>query len=178
MVNCNINGEIWKDIEGYEGKYQASSDGRIRNSKGKVLKTYTDKCGYQLIGLYKDGKSKTFRVHRIIYEALVGDIPIDLQINHKDFNRSNNKVSNLEVTTREENVRHSLQNTLRANAYDENGNRISKGNSKINREIAEEIRTIYATKDVTYKELAKIYGIKRSAVGNIVTGKSWPKLGR
>ena len=178
MDNYNIETEIWKDIKGYEGKYQASSYGRIRNAKGKVLKTYTDKCGYQLIGLYKDGKSKTFRVHRIIYETLVGDIPIDLQINHKDFNRSNNKVSNLEVTTREENVRHSLQNTIRANSYDENGNRISKGNSKINREIAEEIRTIYATKDVTYKELAKNYGIKRSTVGDIVTGKSWPKLGR
>lgn len=178
MDNFNIETEIWKDIKGYEGKYQASSDGRIRNAKGKVLKTYTDKCGYQLIGLYKDGKSKTFRVHRIIYETLVGDIPIDLQINHKDFNRSNNKVSNLEVTTREENVRYSLQNTLRANAYDENGNRISKGNSKINREIAEEIRMIYATEDVTYNDLAKAYGIKRSAIGDVITGKSWPKKGR
>ena len=178
MDNFNIETEIWKDIKQYNGKYQASDNGRIRNAKKKVLKTFIDKSGYLLVSLYKDGKNKTFRVHRIIYETFFGDIPNDFQINHKDFNRSNNKINNLEAVTREQNVKHSLHNTIRANAYDANGNRISKGNSKINKEIAEEIRTIYATEDVTYNDLAKAYGIKRSTVGDVITGKSWPKKGR
>lgn len=94
--------EIWKDIEGYEGKYQVSSWGRVkslnyrRTGKEKILKL--DKCedGYLRIKLLNNGKIYRFRVHRLVAKAFIPN-PYNLpQVNHKDENPENNRVDNLE----------------------------------------------------------------------------------
>lgn len=82
--------EIWKDIAGYEGKYQVSNLGRIRNNS-IVLKPYTQ-LGYNYVGLWKDKKCKRFRVHRLVAQAFIPN-PLNLpQINHKDEDKTNNSV--------------------------------------------------------------------------------------
>lgn len=102
--------EIWKDIEGYEGKYQVSNLGRVRslnyNHTGeiKLLKQYTNKKGYKQVELSKNGKGKNYLVHRLVTIAFIpnpNNLPI---INHKDENPSNNNVNNLEWCTYEYNV--------------------------------------------------------------------------
>ena len=87
--------EVWKEIKGYEGIYQASNLGNIRSVdrvdfagnrvKGKVLKQSNNSKGYLKIGLTKYGKTKQFLVHRIIYQTFKGEIPKGYEINHNDY---------------------------------------------------------------------------------------------
>ena len=97
--------EIWKDIKGYKGFYMISSYGRIKSLKRidnnnhfireRILKQ-GDNNGYKHVSLSKNGKTKIFKVHRLVAEAFIPN-PNNLpQVNHKDENHSNNCVSNLE----------------------------------------------------------------------------------
>ena len=107
--------EIWKDIPNYEGLYQASNLGNIRSLKNRwgnrieprLVKQQKTKKGYKRVRLSKKNKSKTFMVHRIIYITFIKDVENGLEINHKDFNRENNKINNLEMITHTNNVRYS-----------------------------------------------------------------------
>ena len=98
--------EVWKDIPQYGGKYQASSLGRIWSVKHqRVLKPFLEKNGYYRTYLYApDGKRKKEYVHRMIAMTFL-DNPDNLpQVNHKDEDRQNNNVENLEWCTAQYNV--------------------------------------------------------------------------
>lgn len=101
--------EIWKDIDGFYGKYQISSWGRVRNAEsGHILIPYKNKKGYLKVGLHKNGERipKKFRVNRLVAKAFISN-PYDLpQVNHKDGNKENNSVTNLEWVTNKENAEH------------------------------------------------------------------------
>ena len=98
--------EIWKQVQSFEGYYEVSSLGRVRSieridSNGKVvpqrvLKGQTDKDGYLLVGLHKNGKRVTRRVHRLVASAFIPNKNGLPQINHIDKNKKNNCVGNLE----------------------------------------------------------------------------------
>lgn len=108
--------EIWKDIPGYEGRYQASNTGKIKsmnyNHTGVPgILTPRDNRGYKCVHISNsDKKCKNHFVHRLVWEAFVGPIPEGLQINHKDENKSNNSLKNLEVMTPKENVNYGTRN--------------------------------------------------------------------
>lgn len=89
-----------KDIKGYENLYAITSCGRIWSyiSK-KFLKPRADKDGYLLINLHKDNKSKTYKVHRLVAEAYICNDEELPQINHRDENKTNNCIGNLEWCT-------------------------------------------------------------------------------
>ena len=99
-------GEVWRDVKGYEGQYQVSNKGNIqsverKNSRGRkcggrILKPGYDKNGYLLVSLYKNGKVKTKKIHRLVLETFIPNPNGFSQVNHKDENPSNNKLSNLE----------------------------------------------------------------------------------
>lgn len=99
--------EIWKDIEGFEGRYQVSSWGRIRNAITKcIIKPYKNEKGYLKIGLAQGRKSIKFRVNRLVALAFIPN-PYNLpQVNHKDGNKANNTFTNLEWITNDENQIH------------------------------------------------------------------------
>lgn len=86
-----------RDIKGYEGKYMISDDGQVwSNYKKGFLKPYERPDGYLCVNLYKNGKPTGFSIHRLIAQAFIpnpNDLPI---INHKDENKHNNCVDNLE----------------------------------------------------------------------------------
>lgn len=94
--------EIWRDIDGYEGKYQVSTWGRVRGTSG-ILKPYENHKGYLKVGLQKNGKSNKHRVHRLVAEAFLENPKKLPMVNHIDGNKQNNSVTNLEWTTDEEN---------------------------------------------------------------------------
>lgn len=101
--------EIWKDISGYEGKYQVSSLGRVkslnynRTKKEKILKGGKDNVGYLSIRLCKEGKPKTYRVHRLVAESFIDNPHNYPIINHKDEDKTNNCIENLEWCTQKYN---------------------------------------------------------------------------
>lgn len=87
-------------------KYEVYEDGRIWSySHKKFLKPFTDKEGYQRVGLTdNDGKMKSYLVHRVVYESVTGEpIPENLQVNHIDENKTNNHKSNLNLMTCKQN---------------------------------------------------------------------------
>lgn len=102
--------EEWKNIIGYEGLYQVSSYGRVKSLKfGKenLLKHKKDSGGYLQVGLCKDGKRKIFLVHRLVAQAFLPNLDNLPQVNHKDENKENNCVSNLEWCTCKYNIDYS-----------------------------------------------------------------------
>lgn len=106
--------EIWKDIEGYEGIYKASNKGRIKslqryNKKGieiceKIMKPCVDRYGYSLVCLYNNTSKRSIRVHRIIALTFIPNPNSYKEINHKDENKNNNSLENLEWCTRRYNL--------------------------------------------------------------------------
>ena len=113
--------EIWKDIKGFEGRYQVSNLGRvcsfIANHNGKndevlcyhLLKFAYDKGGYQKVSLTDSGKKKHYYlVHRLVASAFLGD-PEGMQINHKDGIKTHNYVENLEICDQSYNTIHAYR---------------------------------------------------------------------
>lgn len=94
--------ELWKDIEGYPG-YQVSNLGRVRsNNYGRinyVLKLRVDKDGYYRVMIKKDKKDKLFGVHRLVALTFISNPNNYPCVNHKDENKQNNCVDNLEWCT-------------------------------------------------------------------------------
>ena len=93
--------EIWKDIQGYEGLYQVSNLGRVKSlyKGGTILKGSVNNRGYHIVMLYKGGKYKHFLIHRLVAQAFISNPQKLPQVNHKDEDKSNNSVSNLEWCT-------------------------------------------------------------------------------
>lgn len=110
-----MNKEIWKDIKGYEGLYQASNLGRIKSlnfngtNKEKILKPRTGNR-YYMIALFKDKKRKDLLLHRIIAETFIENKENKPYVNHKDENCFNNSVENLMWVTHKENMNWGTRN--------------------------------------------------------------------
>ena len=109
--------EEWRDIEGYEGLYQVSNLGRVRslNCRGHkgcigILTPRLDGKGYEMVALYKEGKARNTKVHRLVAQAFIPN-PNNLpQVNHKDENKTNNNVKNLEWCTNKYNLNYGTRN--------------------------------------------------------------------
>ena len=118
-----MKNEEWRDVAGYEGLYQVSSEGHVkslerkvpkwdgeRTVKERILKPRTDHYGYLLVSLCAGGKSKTLKVHRLVCEAFHDNPENKLDVNHINENKTDNRACNLEWCTRRENVNHGTRN--------------------------------------------------------------------
>lgn len=101
--------EIWKDVDGYEGLYQISNLGNVKSFRGStkfgkpkelILKPSTINSGYHVVTLYSEnGKKRKFQIHRLVAEAFIENPEGFPCVNHKDENKTNNCVDNLEWCT-------------------------------------------------------------------------------
>lgn len=99
--------EKWKDIPNYEGLYQVSDYGEVKNVKrGMTLKQCKHRLGYLSVMLYKDGQPKRIMVHRLVAMTFLENPNLLGFVNHKDENKTNNRVDNLEWCTREYNLKY------------------------------------------------------------------------
>lgn len=107
--------EIWKDIKGYEGIYQVSNLGRIKSLNfnqqkyEKILKPQKAKHGYYLISL----KGNQKLLHRIVAQTFIDNPNNEKVVNHKDGNKLNNNVENLEWCSYSDNLKHAYNNKLK-----------------------------------------------------------------
>lgn len=182
--------EIWKDIEGYEGHYQVSnkgvvksldreiphSKGGVASIKGRILKPHANKCGGLRVKLWCEGRVKSHQIHRLVAAAYIANPENKPEVNHKDGDRSNNKVVNLEWVTASENIQHSYDELGRRPPWlgkkgcmhhrskaviqlDKNGNKISEYGSQLE---AERKTGIWA------KNISKVLNGKLNTAGGYV----------
>lgn len=167
--------EIWKDIEGYEGLYQVSNLGRIKSLeryvwnrfsyilvKERILKQSNDKYGYCIISLNKNNKGKVFKVHRLVAQAFIPNSLNAPQVNHKDEDKKNNYVDNLEWCDSKYN-----------NTYGTRIERIVR--NRENKLSKKQVMEIY-TSNLKNKELAQKYNVCTTTIGYIKTGKIWKNI--
>ena len=169
-----------RDVIGYEGLYQVTSDGRIlstprKGSKGGDRKLYTDKHGYKRVGLTKEGKGATLLVHAIVAAAFIGKRPKGYDVCHKDGSRVNDH-SNLYYGTRSENakdmVRHGTSNLTSPNHIRAKGEGCPW--SKVTEDMVRYIRKMKGTK--TCRELGEELGVTYGNISAIWTFRSWREV--
>lgn len=151
---------IGTKIPGYEN-YIAYTDGTISRN-GRKLRHRTKRTGYQEVVLSVDGKPKSLSVHRLICLAFRG-IPDGYVVNHKDGDKTNNCLSNLEAITPEQNFEHARKYTVRR------GEQVNT--AKVSREAVELIRELSVTH--TTSDLMHLFPLCRSSINRIKSRKAW-----
>lgn len=164
--------EIWKNIRGYRGKYKISNLGRVKSfhkcKEGNLLKNVLNKdIRYEIVGLCLNGKLKTFYVHRLIAKAFIPNPKGLTEINHKNGIKTDNRIKNLEWTTKNDNIKHAINLGL----IDTKGEK--NGRAKLNRSNINDIRRKYASGNYSYATLARVYKVSRNTITRIVKRKLW-----
>jgi len=100
--------EVWKDVIGYDEMYQVSNYGNVKSfkyGKERILKPGVSSTGYYIVSLSVNNTGHTKKVHQLVAMAFLNHTPCGLRlvVNHKDFNKLNNNLSNLEIVTNREN---------------------------------------------------------------------------
>lgn len=157
--------EIWKDVKNYEGYYQISSHGRLKNNDGLIRKCRPDKNGYRIVDLFKDGKVYTTKIHREVLKAFVGNPPKNRNLcDHIDRKVDNNKLENLRWVSHTESL---LNRKDRASKSGYRGIRLRRGNQwQVYTNVKGKFKHIAAAK--TLKEALKkqrMYEKTRQIVG-------------
>jgi hypothetical protein len=170
--------EEWRDVRISEGLYQISNKGRIKSFQGKnprILKPRISSYGYHVASLYLNKKPVYIRVHRLVMQEFVGDIPEGYQVNHKDANKSNNSVDNLEYCTPSQNIIHSyslgLQKTKRGANHPRA--RLTEAQAKA---LKYDVIPNMKSAGITFKELAKVWGVSDTTLCNIKTERTWKHI--
>lgn len=101
-----MENEVWKDVKGFEGIYEVSSLGRVRKAATGLILHQSNCGGYRIVGLRKDGIGKSVRVHRLVAKAFLPNPDMLPEINHRDENKANNCVENLEWCDHSYNMRY------------------------------------------------------------------------
>ncbi len=169
--------EKWRAVPGYEGRYSVSNFGRVlaneksfmrKNSglmvyKERIMKTSILR-GYHRVTLRKNNRPRLFGVHRLVAMAFIPNPMSKKSINHKDFDRANNRVENLEWVTNQENTKHSLDH-----------NRFPSGEKNLNSIPLSVVRG--ALKMINdgekYLDIGPKLGISLDSVYQIAHGRHW-----
>lgn len=163
--------EIWKEVIDYEDEYEVSNLGNVRR-KVKNLKSSLNAWGYPVVGLSKNGICRTKLIHRLVAEAFIDNTENKEQVNHKDCNKTNNNVINLEWVTLEENIRHATEHDRQRDQNGENNNM-----SKLTKEDVLFIRNLKSKGMTTYKIHKEFYPyLHQQTIYGIITRRLWKHI--
>lgn len=176
--------EIWKDIEGYEKSYKVSnygrvksldrnitySNGRICNHKGKILSPMLSNNGYLYVHLLENTKRVKYSVHRLVAETFIKNDENKLEVNHKNGLKLDNRLKNLEWSTRQENVDHSYKIGL--------CNQTGSNNTaaKLSKKDILKIKWALKYLNIKQREISEIFNISESQISKIKYEKNWKNI--
>lgn len=176
-----MENEIWKPIPGYEGLYEASCLGRIRSLpritvskcnrnvavKGGILRPfYGTTSNYYQVQLCKQGILRKHLVHRLVAQVFLSDWNADLEVNHIDGNRLNNRSDNLEMCTRQQNIDHSIKHNLKRD-YGEHHVHAKLTNRQAN------IIRVWHRWGIRQNDLAAMFRVSKQAICDIVHNRTY-----
>lgn len=174
--------EEFKPVNGFGDRYLISSDGRLfrkesvdssgRKMKSLFLKSYVSKpLGYHVFSISINGKNVSLYAHRLIAEAFIEKIEGKNYVNHKDGNKKNNEISNLEWVTHKENMHHAIKIGL-ANPFKNNGAGDKCASSKLTEKKVREIKGLILS-GMHLAKIAKMFEVSAGTIGFIKSGKTW-----
>ena len=172
------NIEIWKPIKGFEGFYEISNFGKVKRictkigkPCNKLLGESPDKSGYIHYSICKNGKVVTKTAASLVMENFVAPRPKNVQVNHKNGNKRDNRPENLEYISRTENIRHARDVLKVKHGHPGEDHIFAKLNDK-------KVREIRNTKNYfgLNSFFAKKFGISNSLVSLIKLNKSWTHI--
>jgi hypothetical protein len=147
--------EIWKEIDGFIGKYWVSILARVKKIIGDMEKIYSISSktkGYTTIRL----DYKIYSLHRIVANTFINNPDNKSEVNHKDGNKKNNCSDNLEWVSHYENLRHAFDTGLLFRLSDDKRN---------------EVRNLYKTGNYSYRNLASMFNVSLGTIQSILKGK-------
>jgi len=171
--------EEWRPITGYKGLYDVSSWGRVRSwlacnehsREPHILAPWTNGRRYPAVHLRKDGNGQVINIHRVVADAFLGQCPPGYIVHHKNENRCDNRVENLEYVSR------SVHYGTRHDGPPRNYLRGEKNpNAILTKEKVIEIRQEFTSGKASRHKLAEKHRVSYYAICDILTGKSWKHL--
>lgn len=166
-----MNKEKWKWIDGWEGDYEVSNQGRVRSYKldkdnGKIITGGSDFNGYFRVMLHNNGSFCRKSVHSLVATAFICEKPEGLEINHIDGDKRNNNSSNLEYLSHKDNMAHARNSGLRESM---------RGLLNVNRKLdlfdVMMIRNLRGK--MMQKDIACLFNICAEHVYKVQTGRNW-----
>jgi hypothetical protein len=165
--------ETWKEVKNFEGRYWVSSLGRLkshdlRKNTIKILPCWIDSTGYYHATLRKNPLKRSVRIHTLVAEHFLTNpyLTVRQTVNHKDGNKLNNNIKNLEWCSAGDNCHHAARLGLMAK-----GSHHSQ--SKLNEKQVVKIRELFSQGSFTQKALGMKFGVSRRSIGDIVNRKLW-----
>lgn len=160
--------ENWKRIQGYEGLYEVSDKGRVRDLKGNIKPMYKNNKGYLCLSLYVSGRTYHPTIHRLVAKTFIENPNDYSQINHKDCNKLNNEITNLEWC----NQRHNYDEGMKTFQYSKNENHFY---AKLKNSDIPMIYNLYKL-GFTRITVSRIFNINPSSLEAIEKGISYREL--
>jgi len=161
---------------GYYHGYKVDSNGVVYSKvNGKPMKYGISEKGYFQICISILGKKTSKKIHRIVAETFIENPQNKRTVNHKDFNKTNNNLENLEWATHSEQRVHCIENGIGFLKNRDNTG-VKNPRAKIKDLDVINIRKIASTGANNNTELAKIYGLNESTINNIIKGRTWKHI--
>jgi len=178
--------ERWKDIKGYEGIYQISNMARVKSlgreqrvklnnnitsafRPEKIIKVSINTDGYLTLCLTKNYFKKTVKIHRLVAIHFIKNKYNKPYVNHKDGNKLNNSIENLEWCTYQENLKHAMMHGLRANHE-------RHGAAKLTKKEARLIRELRYSNKMKYKDLSEMFNVAQGTIQSILHNRTWQNI--